>query len=791
MLVSMNWVRDFVDLDGLDLEALIRRFTLSTAEVEEITRKGEGTKGIIAGKILTVEKPPESKKLHLLTVDTGAEVLDVVCGAPNVRADMHVAFAPAGSQVDGMEITRADIAGFESNGMCCSEKELGLSADHEGILDLDTLGIELKLGTPVENLVELYDVIFEVDNKSLTNRPDLWGIYGVAREFAALTGRQLKPFEQADLAAYESLPGIDITLEDPACYCYCGLKVANVSVKKSPLRMRARLHACGMRGINLLADLTNYLMLELGQPMHAFDLRRVDSIRVKTFDRPFTFQTLDGNDREINESTLMICTGKGSPVAVAGIMGGYESDIKDDTSALLLESATFDPVSIRKSSGRLGLRTDASARYEKALDPKLAAPAVARFLKLLQQCDNGVKVISCLTRAERFCYPEISIDLKQSIIDRYTGIAIEKARVSSILRSLGFGVEETADGYQVRVPSFRATKDVSIAADLIEEITRVFGYDNFEVKSAGSLLAPVRAARGKTDENRARDLLVQRYSLHEVHSYIWADQAKLKDLDLEIEPNVRLLNSVNPNHETLRNSMIPTLLTFINENKGCREAYGIFEIGRVVKGLDEAGLCDERRTLGIALYARGQSEEALFFKLKHMADELIFTLRQVRAQFPHMDPAHGWQHPVNTFAVDLCGQALGHIGALHPRNGQLIDKKAAIVAAELDLGLLAEIEARQIQYSEPSKYPGIDVDLSFILDGHIYAEIARIAEEQGGPWLQSLALVDVYPLEGQSSSVTIRFSFADRAKTLARAEVQPRVDSLVAALQEKGILLKE
>jgi len=713
-----------------------------------------------------------------------------VCGAPNVRKGMHVAFAPAGSQVGGMEIKKTKIAGFESNGMCCSEQELGLSNDHDGILDLDTLGIDFILGTPVEHVIELYDVIFEVDNKSLTNRPDLWGIYGIAREFAALTDRPLKTIPQVDLAQYENLPPIDIVIDDPACYCYCGLKVENISVKKSPLQMRSRIFACGMRGINLMADLTNYLMLELGQPMHAFDLRQVSNIRVKTFDTPFTFQTLDGNDRDINPDTLMICTSDGNPVAVAGIMGGYASDIKDDTSALLLESATFDPVSIRKSTGRLGLRTDASARYEKALDPKLADLAVARFVHLLQQCDSSVKIISGLTRASMFDYPEIIIDLKQSYIDRYTGVSIEQARVSSILRSLGFGVEETADGYQVRVPGFRATKDISIAADLVEEITRVYGYDNFEVKSTASLLAPVRAARSKTDEARVKDILVRRHNLHEAHSYVWADQAKYKELCLEIEPNVRLLNSVNPDHETLRNSMIPTLLTFIYENKGYAQAYGIFETGRVVKGLDEAGLCDERRVLGIALYAREQSEEALFFRLRHMLDELIFTLRHRGARFPQMDPAHAWQHPVNTFAIELQEQRLGHVCALHPRNGQKIDKKAAIVAAELDLGLLADIPSQPIQYHEPSKYPGIDVDLSLALDGHVYADIAEIVEEFGGEWLQSVALVDIYAPEGQRAGVTVRLSFADHARTLVRAELQPCIDRLIAELREKGIGLK-
>ncbi|MDR0530895.1 MAG: phenylalanine--tRNA ligase subunit beta [Oscillospiraceae bacterium] len=791
MLVSMNWVRDFVNLDGLDLEALIHRFTLSTAEVEEVIHKGAQTRGILVAKILTVEKHPDSKKLHLLTVDKGSEVVDVVCGAPNVRPGMHVAFAPAGAVVSGMELTRAKIAGYISNGMCCSEKELGMSDDHEGIADLDELGLEYELGAPVERYIELYDTIFEVDNKSLTNRPDLWGIYGVAREFAALTGRALGPVPQTDLNQYEALPPVDISVESPACQRYCGLKVENVSVRKAPLPIRARLHACGMRGINLLADLTNYLMLELGQPMHAFDLRRVSDICVKTFNAPFVFQTLDGSDREIDANTLMICNGSGKAVAVAGIMGGFDSEIKDDTSALLLESATFDPVSIRKSSSRLGLRTDASARYEKALDPELTIPAVGRFLHLLLQCDGGVKVISRLSMAETFRYPAISIALKQSYLDRYTGMPIARERVTAILRSLGFGVEEQDWGYQVGVPGWRATKDVTMAADLVEEITRVYGYDNFEISSTRSLLAPVRPRQGKTDETLIRDMLVLRRSLHEVHSYIWADKAKFRELELEIEPNVRLLNSVNPNHETLRRSMIPTLLTFINENRGYAPKFGIFEIGRTVRGLKDNGECDERRMLGIAVYGREITEEALFFRLRDMVDELLRALRHAIPVYPKAEPEHSWQHPMNTFRIELEGQSIGQIAPLHPRQGQKIDKKAAIAVAELDLGLLEAIAPLPLRYREPSKFPGIDADLSFVLGAQqAFADIERAANALDCEWLESIKLTDVFALE-DGASVTVRLAFASNSKTLARAQVEPYIEQLVQTLAEKGIPLKQ
>ncbi|MGN1349047.1 MAG: YtpR family tRNA-binding protein, partial [Acutalibacteraceae bacterium] len=381
MFLSMNWIQDFVDLKGLNLVDLIHRFSLSTAEVEnEIFFKGSDISGIVAAEIKSVENHPESSKLHLLKVDIGEnELVDVVCGAPNVRVGMKTAFAKVGAQIGDITISPRKLAGYTSNGMCCSEKEIGISDDNSGIMELDA---DIINGTDLKEIFEIEDIVFEVDNKSLTNRPDLWGHYGIAREFAALAGRELKPIPQADLSAYKALPKVDMKILDPLCQRYSCLQIENITKNVSPVNMRIRLFYCGMRAINLLADLTNYLMLEMGQPMHAFDSRKVEKIRVRRFDKPFIFKTLDGVERNCDENTLMICNGE-TPVAIAGIMGGYDSEIVDDTTTLTLESATFDAVSVRKTTVRLSHRTDASMRYEKCLDPEMTVPAIARFLKLL------------------------------------------------------------------------------------------------------------------------------------------------------------------------------------------------------------------------------------------------------------------------------------------------------------------------------------------------------------------------------------------------------------------------
>ncbi len=322
-------------------------------------------------------------------------------------------------------------------------------------------------------------------------------------------------------------------------YRYTCLAVKNISVKKSPVNMRIRLNRCGMRAINLLADLTNYIMLELSQPMHAFDYERVNKIEVKTFDKPFNFETLDGKTRNINTETLMICSGD-KPVAVAGIMGGLESEITDNTGSFLLESANFDGIGVRKSSVNLGLRTDASMRYEKILDPEITVGAIERYLKLLMTIDKGAEVISAVSDKYVKTFQRITIAFDKAYVDRYTGIDISKEYIINTLRSLGFGIANSGDEIIADVPSWRSTKDVTIKADIIEEITRIYGYDNFEIKTANCAVAPECASEKHAVTAAVKDLLSLTFGLHEVNSYLWNDAQKLKEIGMEAKGYIRL-----------------------------------------------------------------------------------------------------------------------------------------------------------------------------------------------------------------------------------------------------------
>lgn len=788
MFLSMNWISDFVDLSGLDKLKLINQFSLSTAEVEnDIYFKGSDLSGVVVAEIKSVENHPDSKKLHLLKVDAGeSELTDVVCGAPNVRVGMKTAFAKVGAKIGEIEIAPRKLAGYLSNGMCCSEKEIGISDDNSGIMEITD---DIPNGTDLKSVYAIDDIIFEVDNKSLTNRPDLWGHYGIAREFAALSGRPLKNIGGVDLSKYDSLPKVDMKIEDSLCQRYSCLQVENIKRTVSPVDMRIRLYYCGMRAINFLADLTNYLMLEMGQPMHAFDSRKVEKIRIKRFDTPFTFQTLDGVERNIDENTLMICNDN-TPVAIAGIMGGLDSEIVDDTTTLTLESATFNAASVRKSTVRLAHRTDASMRYEKCLDPEMTVTAIARFVELLQKYDDGASVVSALTDDYAYHYDNVELKFDKAFVDKYTGIDISNDTIVKTLKSLGFGVELENDSFTVDVPSWRATKDVTMKADIIEEITRIYGYDNFDIHTAVAPLYPVRPSIEKTVEDKIKDLLVKRFSLHELHSYVWSYYDELKAIGLDADGVIKLDGATNPNIETIRRSIIPTQLCQVKSNTSFALRFGIFEIGRVVTGLDENNNCIEKKKLAITLFSKIAPVSVLFYKLRDILEIMSDDIKHKPLTFEAKQAEYPYQHPVNLNKVFCDGVEIGEIGIVYPTVQKKIDKKASIVYAEIDVEAFANIENASIQYIEPSRFPEMEIDLSFI--SKTFAPISIAIAEAKSPLVKNVYVTDIYEDENDGSkSITTRIVFAHPERTLTKEEVTEVTDKIIATLKDKGIELKK
>lgn len=787
MYISLNWIKDFVNLDGIDIDEITSKFTLSTAEIEGVERKGDYFSGVISARIESVENHPDSKKLHILKVNTGKDIIQIVCGAPNVRSGMVTALATMGAKIGDITIGKAKLAGVESYGMCCSGKELDITDDNSGILDL---GDDTPIGVDLKELYPIEDTIIEVDNKSLTNRPDCWGHYGIAREISAITGRELKPYI-VDENDYSKNKSLDIKVESESCNRYSALKMEGVSKNVSPLAMQIRLYYCGMRPISLLADLTNYIMLELGQPMHSFDARKVESICVRDIDKDTEFTTLDGNKRLLPNGTMVIDLNS-EIGAVAGVMGGLSSEIEDDTTSVFLESANFDAVKVRKTATALGLRSEASARYEKSLDPEMTVTALRRYAYLLNSVDEGAKVVSNITDVYPNKYPHIVIEIEKSYIDRYAGIDIPKDRMISILRSLGFGVKVSGDKFTVDVPSFRATKDISIKADIVEEITRVYGYDNIEAKP---IAQPVSVTR--LDENISREYdikyaLADKYNMHEIHSYLWEDAIENKELGIETISHIRLVNSLQKDNDYIRSTMLPTIIRAVATNKRYAQEFGLFEVGHIVIGVKPDGLAIEEKSLAIGMQVEDKNLESGLIKLKNIIHYILDYTTGIQVKLVASTPNENYLAPINYYEIVGGGMNLGRVGILHPSVQNKISKDKYTLLAEINMTDLSKIGSSQVKVEQVSKYPVTTLDFNFVLGkDELYSKIDNVAGTLDTALSYKYRLVDIFEnVEDNTKSYTVRYLVTSMEHTLSSEEIEDFHKLVIATFEKNGISLK-
>jgi phenylalanyl-tRNA synthetase beta chain len=789
MYISINWIKDFVDLDGIDIENLIYKFTMSTAEVEEIIKYGEDTKGVVVGKVVSVENVKNSDKLHKVIVDIGNKQIQSICGAQNVRDGIKIAFAPEGSIVNGVNVVKSKLAGLDSEGICLSEKELGFSDDHSGIMILED---NFEVGTDIKKIIPLDDIIYEIDNKSLTNRPDLWGHYGIAREIAAITKRDLKPLEVVNLDLYNDLQKLNIDVENKnECYRYSAITIENVNKKTSSYKMRTRLYYCGLRSKNLLADLTNYIMLELGQPMHAFDKRYIDKIKVGTLKEDISFKTLDGNERTLDKGTLMIWNNS-NPVAIAGVMGGENTQIMDDTTALFLESANFDGTLVRKTANKLALRTDAATRYEKTLDPELTKLAIARFIKVLKEEDQNVNVTSAFTDVYLKKYPEIIIDIDKKYIDRLIGVNLTMEEISSILTRLKYDISIEGKNINIKVPSFRATKDVTQKADIIEEIARIHGYDNIEPKTNFSPIVPVEKDYIRSLEYNTKEMLATKFGMSEIHSYVWYDTDLNRELEIKVEDNLKIVNALNKQDSTLRSTMAPTIIYAINKNLRNFQKCNVFEIGRTFKYENPGQICEEMKVLGIGLADNKKTEEELVFELKSMIDSIFKINKNINVEYQkNNEMKYNWIHPVNSFVIKKDNLILGYMSVLNPKIKNNINSKFSIVVAELRIDILDKISNETVKYKETTKYQTVNFDLSIIVSKDTtYGEIEKVIKEANMEYLIDYSLVDVYINNEKlkdTKNITVKFNIGSYTSTLTKDEIDLQREKILSNLEKNNM----
>ncbi|MBR1884420.1 MAG: phenylalanine--tRNA ligase subunit beta [Clostridia bacterium] len=667
------------------------------------------------------------------------------------------------------------------------------------IAGLLIFGDEAALGEDVKNIIPIDDVIYEVDNKSLTNRPDLWGHYGIAREIAAITGRKLKPLYVENIEKYNDLETLNLSVEaedeNPLCLRYSAIRIENVTKKMASWKMKVRLYYCGMRSINLLADMTNYIMMELGQPMHAFDANKVHSINVRTLREETDFVTLDEEKRTLDKGVLMIAN-ENEPVAIAGVMGGLNTEIEDETTSVFLESANFDATNIRKTASKYNLRTDAAAHYEKTLDPELTKTSIERFITVLKEEDPDIKVTSAFSDIYLKRYPHIVITIDKDYIDRSIGKELSMEEITTTLTNLEYGLKVDGKVITIDVPSFRATKDVSQKADIIEEIARIHGYDNIEPKTNLWKVAPIEKDPVRELEYSIKELLAVKYGMSEIHSYVWYSFELNKKLGIKVEDNLKITNGIVKEDNTLRRDMAPTMLYAVYKNIKYMPEVKVFEVGRTFDYNFDLKNAIEHKVLGAAIASNNKEEKELVFEAKKMAQDILKINKNISARFINRENIDkSWMHPFNTFDILIDEKYVGYISLVHPKISDNINAKTSIAILELDVDKIGSLAKNNIKFKEVSKFQTVTFDLSLIASSDVkYDKIENIIKSSNMKYLQEYSLIDIYEdskkLFGKKT-YTIRFTIYANDKTLTKEEIDSDREEVLNSFKQNGIYINE
>jgi len=790
--VPLSWLSEYVDIT-LPVEELASKLTIAGAEVGEIIRSGGDWDGIRVARVVEVNPHPNADRLTLPTVEVGKEErYTVVCGAPNIAAGQKVAYAGIGTKlIDGHTgeatvLKAAKIRGVESAGMVLSEKELGLSDSHEGIVVLPE---DTPVGAPLSSV--LGETVFNLD---LTpNRPDLLSVIGVAREVAALTTQKVRDPSLEYTTKGKPIKGrAQVKIADPdLCPRYVAALIEGVKIGPSPPWLQERLVAAGLRPINNIVDITNYVMLEVGQPLHAFDFTRLKGgqIIVRRARPGEKLTLLDGTDRALGEDMLVIADAEDA-VALAGVMGGENSEVGDDTSTILLESANFSPTSIRRTCQALKARTDASIRFEKGLSRQLPLIAAQRAAKLMVEITGG-KAAEGLIDVFPGKEKDVRIELTQERLHRVLGIELPTTQVRQVLEALGFGCRWVPpDHYIVRVPYWRT--DVSIADDVIEEVARILGYDEMPTTQLRGEV-PVHEPQPRIDlREGVRDALAAA-GMQEIITYsmtsLEALQKVLPPEDLATNPPLRIANPMSREHEYARTTPRAALLETLSQNiRGNPGLLALFESGRIYLPRED-DLPDEHEVVAGVVTGRhpdrwGQptGELAGFYDAKAYVERVLETVGATGEYEEAVDFAY---LPGRTAEVTVSGDRAGLVGQVHPRVASYFDIDEEVAMFELDLDALLPHAQTIVHYQPLSPYPSVEEDLALIVPADVSA--ARVREIiESFPLVRSASIFDVYtgpPVPSGRKSLAFSVSYQSPEKTLKDSDVAHQRDRIVARLR--------
>ncbi|KGE18606.1 phenylalanine--tRNA ligase subunit beta [Paenibacillus wynnii] len=807
MKVSTGWLADYITLEGVAAEVLADKITAAGIEIDGVERRNKGITGIVVGYVKSKEKHPDADKLNVCIVDAGQdEDLQIVCGAKNVEAGQKIPVALVGAKLPGLDIKKAKLRGVLSQGMICSAKELGMNDkllpkdQQEGILVLPE---DTEIGQDIMKVLGLNDEILEFD---LTpNRSDCLSMIGAAYEVSAILGRELSlPDPEAEIvehATKSTADSISVKIEDEAyCSHYAVRYISGVKPAVSPLWMQNRLMAAGVRPINNIVDITNYVMLEYGQPLHAFDADKIEggNITVRLASPNEVLTTLDGQERKLEPQMLVIADGV-KPVALAGVMGGLNSEVTSETVNLVLESAKFDGGTVRKTSRQLGLRSEASLRFEKEVDPRSVIPALNRAAALIAQYAGG-NVYSGIVQAGTDTVEEKVLTLSLDKLNRYLGTELSLLEVKTLFARLHFPCGDGDQGHiDVRVPTRRG--DISYDVDLIEEIARLYGYDNIPTTPIEGPTTPGALTKPQALRRELRRLL-SHGGYQEVlgYSFIQPEQGKLFPALSEGGRAVSLAMPMSEDRSILRTSVLPQLLDIAQYNTNRRQSdLALFEIGNVFF-TDEEQLTRQPRELSVlSLLLSGNravkqwnvtTQPVDFFDLKGALETVFAYLGLTEAISYEGDSPEGY-HPGRSASIYLNGNEsrvkIGTMGQIHPELQRKQDLEDTY-AAEVLLTPLYEAAQSRLQYRELPRFPGMERDIALVVDSSVPAgDLLALIRNHGGSLLQSVQVFDVYTggkMEAGKKSVAFSLTYRHPEHTLTDEEVGVVHEQVLAALQQ-------
>jgi phenylalanyl-tRNA synthetase beta chain len=785
MKLSENWLRQHVPTTATRDE-LAATLTAIGLEVEELTPLGESLDGVVVGHILSAEKHPEADRLQVCQVDTGAGTVQIVCGAPNARAGLKAPLATVGAILPGgMAIKAAKLRGVESAGMLCSAKELGVDPDASGLLELPA---DAPVGAPLAQYLGLPDATIEL--KLTPNRADCFSVRGIAFDVAAALGSQVQALDVPAVPA-QTQATMPVSLQaGERVPRFVGRLVEGVDATvATPAWMAERLRRSGVRPISFLVDVTQYVMLELGQPMHAFDRDTLQGGMVVRPGRPGeSLKLLDGRTITLDDDLLVVADGDGArAVALGGIMGGHDTRVTDATRNVFLEAAHWIPSAIIGRSRRLGMHTDAGHRFERGVDPELPRIAIEYATRLILDIAGGSAgpvIEAVLPEHLATAQP---IGLRRARLARVLGMTVADAEVERILRALGLAVEATADGWQVTPPSRRF--DLAIEEDLIEEVARIHGYDAVPTTLPGGAARLVAPSEGRVDEATARRQLAAREFLEAVN-YAFVDAALLERWSMT-ERAVPLANPLSGELGVMRTALLPGLVAALGRNLARQQGrVRLFELGNVFAAVDGQA---PRETPRIAAAVcgdaggeqwSGKSRPVGFHDLKGDLDSLAAL---AGAQLEYRPSAPAWAHPGRSADVLREGERLGWIGQLHPRLQRALDLDAEVLAFELDLAPLFRREIRRA--GALSRFPSVRRDLAFVVpDAISWAAVSASVRQAAGPSLRDLVLFDRYVGKGVETgfkSLAMGLILQEESRTLTDRDVDSVVAQVVATLERE------